>query len=183
MKHYAICSNRFSFSIAPLFLVLGLSFSANSLATTPTNSVEIRTAINLSWFSGNYQHIETSLLTQDTDSVLPLINTLGEIWLQRDGAISGEVSPLLAQAIIMHPEVTLAVLSSHPNSYQKWVERELNGMLFTAQTDKEKLELEMLQGSLAGALADYIPTANTQLKPYAQSLLTAVEASNIRIVD
>lgn len=79
----------------------------------------------------NHQTIETTLKDSNPSTLVPTIFTLIEIWKRRDGALSGEVSPLILKALIADPYTTLLLLSKQPLSFDNWLD-ELEGMAFTA---------------------------------------------------
>ncbi|MCS0449420.1 hypothetical protein [Vibrio diabolicus] len=76
--------------------------------------------------------------------MVPALFSLVEIWKRRDGAISGEVSPLLLVALKIEPQNTLLLLPENPESFNKWL-NELEGMVFTDHTGDESNQLEKLR--------------------------------------
>ncbi len=158
------------------YLIL-LLFSTSMMASDP------RTELNLDWMKSNYSLIQKNLIKDSSSLVIPTVNTLGEIWLQRDGAVSGEVSPLLLVSLTHHTHITLVVLSSEPNSFFKWLD-ELQGIVFTDFNGGEVEQLSQTKDDLVRALDLYM-SSNPQEKlvPYGESLLQRLEEISIRTVD
>ncbi|EOW0838804.1 hypothetical protein ACWONU_003628 [Vibrio parahaemolyticus] len=154
-----------------------LVFSTSVIAST------LRTEINLQWMKSNYPRIQKQLRGDDLILVVPTINTLGEIWLHRDGAVSGEVSPLLLVALTHHTHVTLAVLSSEPDSFSKWL-NELQGIVFTDFNGGDVEQLSQTKEDVVRALNLYMnSTPQTALAPYGKNLLERIQKVSIRSVD
>ncbi|MGY0614863.1 hypothetical protein [Vibrio sp. FJH11] len=158
-------------------ILVFLVFSATVIASTP------RTEINLQWMKSNYSIIQQKLRHDDSILVVPTINTLGEIWIHRDGAVSGEVSSLLLVALTHHTHISLAVLSSEPDSFLKWL-NELQGIVFTDFNGGEVEQLSQTKEDVVRALSSYM-NSNPQvmLAPYGKSLLERLEEITIRSVD
>lgn len=158
-------------------ILVFLVFSTDVIASTP------RTEINLQWMKNNYSIIQQKLRHDDSILVVPTINTLGEIWLHRDGAVSGEVSSLLLVALTHHTHISLAVLSSEPDSFLKWL-NELQGIVFTDFNGGDVEQLSQTKEDVVRALNSYM-NSNPQvmLVPYGKSLLERLEEITIRSVD
>lgn len=158
-------------------ILVFLVFSTTVIASTP------RTEINLQWMKNNYSIIQQKLRHDDSILVVPTINTLGEIWLHRDGAVSGEVSSLLLVALTHHTHISLAVLSSEPDSFLKWL-NELQGIVFTDFNGGDVEQLSQTKEDVVRALNSYM-NSNPQvmLVPYGKSLLERLEEITIRSVD
>ncbi|WP_064608794.1 hypothetical protein [Photobacterium sp. J15] len=159
-----------------LVLTFILLLSASASATTPKNQM------NLDWFLSNYHSIERTILTEDKKAVIPILNTLGEIWYKRDGATSGEISPLLAQALITHTDIALSVLSDYPESFERWL-AQLQGVLFTDIDGNQKDSLIALRSELITTLSEYSQIGDKRLVPYALRLLDRIKEINVRVVD
>ncbi|CAE6903702.1 hypothetical protein ACOMICROBIO_LMKGKHOH_02243 [Vibrio sp. B1FIG11] len=160
-----------------IVILIFLMFSSSVIASTP------RTELNLLWMKNNYFVIQEHLESDESKIVVPTINTLGEIWVHRDGAVSGEVSLLLLVALTHHTYITLAVLSSEPDSFSKWL-NELQGIVFTDFNGGEVEQLSHAKEDLVRALSLYM-NSNPQvaLAPYGESLLERLEGISIRSVD
>ncbi|WP_253652136.1 MULTISPECIES: hypothetical protein [unclassified Vibrio] len=86
--------------------------------------------------------------------MVPALFSLVEIWKRRDGAISGEVSPLLLVALKIEPQNTLLLLPENPESFNKWL-NELEGMVFTDHTGDESNQLEKLRVDVLATMKSY----------------------------
>ncbi len=153
------------------------------LFSTSVMALDLRTELNLNWMKSNYSLIQEHLIKDSSSLVIPTVNTLGEIWLRRDGAVSGEVSPLLLVSLTHHTHITLVVLSSEPDSFFKWLD-ELQGIVFTDFNGGEVEQLSQTKDDLVRALDLYM-SSNPQEKlvPYVESLLQRLEGISIRTVD
>ncbi|EGR0111181.1 hypothetical protein OC508_20070 [Vibrio vulnificus] len=142
-----------------------------------------RVDLNLRWMKDNYTVIEEILSGDYSHMVIPTVNTLGEIWFHRDGGVSGEVSPLLVIGLTHHTSITLAVLSSKPDSFSKWL-NELQGIVFTDFNGGEVERLTQSHEELVRALRTYL-ASNPQedFAHYGQILLERVEVISVRSVD
>ncbi|YCO04928.1 hypothetical protein ACB087_15665 [Vibrio sp. VNB-15] len=89
---------------------------------------EIEVDLLHSWIVENYQTIELNLEKKEYSEIVPIVFSLVEIWKRRNGAISGEVSPLLLIALKVEPQNTLLLLSEKPEPFNKWL-NELEGMV------------------------------------------------------
>ncbi|MGP1388571.1 hypothetical protein ACXHP7_18020 [Vibrio chemaguriensis] len=86
--------------------------------------------------------------------MVPALFSLVEIWKRRDGAISGEVSPLLLVALKIEPQNTLLLLPENPESFNKWL-NELEGMVLTDHTGDEGNQLEKLRVDVLATMKSY----------------------------
>lgn len=93
------------------------------------------------------------------------------------------MSLLLLVALTHHTYITLAVLSSEPDSFSKWL-NELQGIVFTDFNGGEVERLSHAKEDLVRALRLYM-NSNPQvaLAPYGESLLERLEGISIRSVD
>lgn len=134
------------------------------------------------WMQSHYTVIEHDLRTQSLDAVIPHITTLVSIWEQRDGAMSGEVSPLLITAIIHHTDTTLAMMGASTAAYSKWL-NELEGIVFTDFSGDQFAALVALKSALSDALKHYVAIEPVQSQhTVALQLLTHIEAITVRTV-
>ncbi|WP_282249070.1 hypothetical protein [Vibrio campbellii] len=105
-----------------------------------------------------------------------------EIWKRRDGAISGEVSPLLLVALKVEPQNTLLLLSESPESFDKWL-NELEGMVFTDHTGNETNRLEKLRVDVLVSMKSYSRKQPDKLKSMADALIERLEVINVSVID
>ena len=163
--------------IRPLFIATSLFFSAMLNATSiPAN-------LQLDWMQNHYTAIDHHLATASKDDVIPEITTLIAIWKKRDGAVSGEVSPLLITALTHHTEITLTMLASSPVSYEKWL-GELEGIVFTDLSGDQFEQLTVMKQSLTHALTAYVNATPTRSQTaLATQLLARIETISVSQVD
>jgi hypothetical protein len=159
------------------FLVLVLCFVVNPIFSSPSINVT-----NLTWLHDNYPEIEDVVNNKESSYFIPVINTLNDIWIKRDGATTGEISPLLAYALISNPELVLCVLSQQPDSFTKWLSQ-LQGTLFTDVTGEKSDELKIILSDLQSSMSNYSKTGKKILTPFSKQLGEQLKLIEVRVVD
>ncbi|MGI9916776.1 hypothetical protein [Vibrio owensii] len=134
------------------------------------------------WMIENYKSIELNLSERKTTEMVPTLFSLVEIWKHRDGAISGEVSPLLLVALAAGPQNTLLLLSGSPESFDKWL-NELEGMVFTDHTGREMVRLEKLRLDVLATMKSYSKKQPDNFKPMVEALIERLEVIKVSVVD
>ncbi len=153
------------------------------LAVNPAFAVCSKNSINLDWLHENYNDIEVLVQKKEKNSsLIPVLNTLGDIWYKRYGGTTGEVSPLLAKALITNPDLMLSVLADYPESFSRWLSQ-LQGTLFTDFTGTQFNELKKLHSRLYKAMQEYTKTGHENLIPFARRLAEKLKTIKIRTVD
>lgn len=152
------------------------------LASCSTSASTYKNEANLSWLHENYKSILIEVSKTNSPHQLPIINTIGEVWKRRDGGTSGEVSPLIATALINAPSLMLSVFEENPDSFKKWL-NELESPLFTDFTGEGYEELTALHKELLEAMTIYIQIGDARLTPFAESLVDELKSISVRVVD
>lgn len=106
-------------NIKQLFVILVLLFTGSESALAEYKSLS---DVNTKWFDENYTSINECLKSGCEKQIVPIINTLGTIWISRDGAIGFEVFPSMALALSYRTELMLIWFNQHPDEFSKWVE-------------------------------------------------------------
>jgi len=141
------------------------------LAANPAFATSSKNMINLDWLHENYSDIDALVQKKgENSSLIPVLNTLGEIWYKRNGGTTGEISPLLAKALITNPDLMLSILADYPESFSRWLSR-LQGTLFTDFTGTQFNDLEKLHARLYKAMKEYTKTGHENLIPFAYRLV------------
>ncbi|MDN3678823.1 hypothetical protein QWZ04_00485 [Vibrio tapetis subsp. quintayensis] len=159
-----------------IILTMSVFCSLQVYAKTP------ETNILHNWMVENYQSIESNLEKKEASEIVPTLFSLVEIWKRRDGAISGEVSPLLLVALKVEPHNTLLLLSQTPGSFNKWL-NELEGMVFTDHTGDEREQLEKLRRDVLATLKTYSRQQPDKLTLMADALIERLEVIRVRVID
>ncbi|GGB22241.1 hypothetical protein [Agarivorans gilvus] len=157
-----------------LMALVLLVTSLQVFATTTVND------INLNWLNRNYFELKQDIKSSNFKTIVPIANTLGLIWLKRDGATAGEVSPLIASLLIKQPNIMLSILSQYPEEYQKWLE-ELQSSLLTDFSGGEEEALEETRLELIQSM-EMINEAHS-LKPFADQLANKLKLLSVRVID
>lgn len=158
-------------------LIITLCFIVNPIFASSSINLS-----NLNWLHDNYSEIEKVVSNNDSPFFVPVINTLSDIWYKRDGATTGEISPLLAYALISKPELVLCTLSQYPESFQKWLSQ-LQGTLFTDVTGEQSGELKKIHIELQASMDSYTKTGKVNLIPFSKQISEQLKLIEIRIVD
>jgi hypothetical protein len=153
------------------------------LFVLPASACDSLLELNSQWLNQNHEEVIDNLRTGDIQKTLPLINIIRNVWLHRDGAISGEVSPYLAEALIASPEPVLLIFQVHEQEFSKWL-NELQGSLFTDYEGDQHKHITALRSSLLDSLGKYISSnQNGDLTAIAKRLVDKVETLQVRVVD
>lgn len=76
--------------------------------------------VDYEWYISNSSRIENTIKDINVNSE-HMIDTLVNIWKNRDGAIGLEVSEYIVLGLIHKPNETLKVFASYPKSFKDWV--------------------------------------------------------------
>lgn len=147
-----------------------------------TQAASLKNEINLSWMANNFQQIEKTLSSRESYELIPVINTLSEIWYRRDGAITGEVSTPIILALIFHPELMLPMLADRPDSFDRWLSQ-FNGIVFTDYSGDSFDELKLLHKQLTESMSNFAKSCDPHLTPYANKILQQLKITEVRVVD
>ncbi len=137
---------------------------------------------NLIWMQKNHTQISNLLESKAPLSTTPTINTLYDIWVNRDGAVSGEVSPLILAALNNHTEHTLHYLSINNLSFEKWLS-ELEGIVFTDFSGDTISELKALKHKTIKTLETYLAQDDALYTENGNTLLITLRAIKVRSVN
>jgi len=137
------------------------------------------TKLNSDWLFKSETKITADLKNLNSVEVMPIINALGATWQFRDGAIGGEVSPYIAQALIYKPKEMLAWFNRHPEALGQWV-NSIPHVLLTNFNDAEYRKLLVtLKNDVTVSLTNYDGKFNSE----ATLILQVVSKSPVRDVD
>jgi len=158
-----------------IFLLLAiLTFSAQSKPS--------RNEVNLNWMLNNYSEIEKNISTKQPTVLIPILNTLTDIWVHRDGATTTEVSPLIIEALIYKPKLMLSMLADKPDSFDRWL-TQFSGQIFRDFSGKDFDELVLLHKQLNTSMLDFSKNGVAELKPYADKIIQQLKVTKVSKVD
>lgn len=141
------------------------------------------TEANLDWYESNSSKVGSLLLNGECFEVIPLVNTLGEIWQFRDGAVGGEIAPVIAQSFIHRPHITFLWFDKHPKAFEGWIV-ELPEALLTDYDGSYADKLKALKEELLVALNSYLSSSNTnKLESLARKFISKLEATDVEVID
>lgn len=138
------------------------------------------TKLNAAWLHQNEKAITSQLQTSSDIEVMPIINTLGIIWQNRDGAIGSEVSPYIAQALIFKSNYMLAWFNKHPKSLEAWL-HDIEPNLLTNYNGSPDYSyfLAKIKNQLTSAMSSY----NGSFKSEAGKVLAAISKAQVREIN
>lgn len=141
------------------------------------------TEANLYWYESNIAEINDLLLSSKSIEVIPIINTIGEIWQFRDGAIGSEIAPVIAQSFIYHPHVTFLWFNKHSKAFDDWI-TELPEALLTDYDGSYADRLKAVKKDLLVTLNSYLASSNSdKLESLANKFISKLEATEVKIID
>ncbi|WP_428241563.1 hypothetical protein [Gynuella sp.] len=141
------------------------------------------TNANLDWYKSNVLDVKNLLLNRKCSEAVPFVNTLGEIWQFRDGAIGTEISPMIAQSFISCPHLTFLWFDKHPKAFDDWV-ASLPTTLLTDYDGSYTDELSILKKELLVSLKSYLKLNNYEnIELLAHDLVNKLETTEVRVVD
>lgn len=162
------------------WLLLALVLLAAPLASAQSQPFW---STRVEWYSANYDEVLTTLEQDSSFTVLPVVNTVCEIWSRRDGAMGSEVAPAVARALIHHSTLTLRWFRDHPSDFQAWLDR-MPYDLLTDYSDEQSEEMEVLRLQLANTLSEYATEErDASLASMAQAVVDVATNSVVRQVD
>jgi hypothetical protein len=162
---------KFFISIAILIFLSNLSYAS-----------DYNSEANLIWFHANYIEIVDIVEGSNNSLTLPVINTIGSIWVKRDGGTSGEISTLIAKALISRPDLMLSLFEVHAEEFEVWLE-ELESPLFTDFTGNDYEKLKTLHDELLNRMIEYSRDGDSRLIPFSLRLAEELKSIQVRIVD
>lgn len=151
-------------------------------ASFPVTATTYHNEANLLWFHRNYDHIMVTINSGKNVSLVPIVNTIGQIWKKRDGGISGEVSPVIATLLIQEPDLMLSVFEENSEHFSKWLD-ELQSPLFTDFTGSDYENLVVLHRELLNAMIEYSKSGDSRLVPFSKRLVEKLRTIDVRVVD
>ena len=113
------------------------------------------------------------------------METLGSLWLRRDGALGLEVAPYIAEVMIQAPLLAFSWFSEHPEDYEAFVSQSQQ-VLFTDYSIEAEAQIEMedLRQRLALRSAEFTSTNNPKiLLNMASKLSKHVQNLKVKVVD
>ena len=148
----------------------------------PAMAVSSKNEINLIWMNENQQQIKSTVIDAKSYQLVPTLNTLVDIWLQRDGATTGEVSTYIILALIHHQELMLSMLVENEKSFIYWLS-EFQGIVFTDFSGDSFDELQSLHNQLSASMAECIKKCDSNLAINAKKILNKLNETEVRAVD
>ena len=150
-----------------------------SLFTSMSFASELVT-LNAKWLHQNESIIAQNLQTRTDVAAMPIINTLGEIWQNRDGALGSEVSPQIANALIYKANNMLAWFQKHPEALKSWAQEIPYSLLTNYSGEPEySAYLKQLKAQLTSSMSSYNGLFNAE----ASYILSIISKAQVREID
>jgi hypothetical protein len=141
--------------------------------------------MNYDWYINNYKKIDQIIVSGTNDEAIPVINILGLIWKNRDGAIWIEVAPAIGGAILYKTKLMLLWFAGYPEEYSSWLDK-MPRALFTAWSGKESdvVRLETLRTKMIEHLKTYQDSeANEDLRQKNLALIEVLQKTKVRKIE
>ena len=137
---------------------------------------------NLIWFDQYLPRITETVTGEITFELIPILNTLTEIWLKRDGGTTAEVSLPIMSALIKHPKLMLPMLTEDSKSFERWL-KQFNGIVFTDFSGDRKDQLERMHSELEKSMIECLTRCDKELIPFAEQIVEQLKNTMITVVD
>jgi len=117
-----------------------------------------------------------------------LLNTeipfLLKAWIQRDGAVSVEISEFFSQLLLYNPDYIMSVFSKYSVEFGAWLDS-LEHSMFTNFGNETPEHLTLLKEKISASLRAYIDTDQPSLenKTIAERTLKGLEGISIGVID
>jgi hypothetical protein len=162
-----------------IVIALGLLFSSTELLAN--DSI---VTVNYQWYQDNYDYVLETIQRGDEREVIPIVNTIGSIWRNRDGAIWIEVAPAIAQALLYVPNPMLLWFHSHQSEFETWIEDLPDALLTDYMGQDGNIEkLKRLREQLINGLSEYRKKESDQsLNAMADRLIGRLKSTEVSTV-
>lgn len=117
----------------------------------------------------------------------PLLKTveshLWDAWLNRDGAVSGEISEFFEVALISNLQTIVDIFSNNENQLEVWLEQ-LDTQMFTDYIGGQLSKLDELKIDILASLESYIASSNNDAgKNIAHKIRNKINTISVREID
>lgn len=160
-----------------LFFITLLFLASSAFAASKNEIVNV----NLEWFAKNNAYIEIALQDNERQAV-PVVNTLGQIWLHKDGAVASEVAPFIAKALMLQPTLMLSWFQTYPNTLVEFNEG-MQYHLYTDYTGTKQQKIEDFKKVFESSLQSFQSKEKSELTAIANRILQASQKLQVRVVD
>ena len=135
------------------------------------------------WLNNNYSYVMQEIKNKDSKLMVPIMNTVGYIWIHRDGALWVESTHFMLHIIHFHPDVFFKWFYSNQDSYQIWLDKAIGEMYFSALDSKQMIDVEVERLNAIHSLKNYIEkTKHHELKKMARDLENKLQTVEFRMV-
>ena len=141
--------------------------------------------LRMEWLSQKQDSLVAEIRVAKKVELLPMMETLGQLWLRRDGALATEVAPYIAEIIIREPALAFSWFSEHPTEFNEFVTQSQYSIFTDYAIDAEiQIEMEYLRQRLVLASAEFGSSNQGELLiKMAEKLSKKVQAIKVRVVD
>lgn len=141
--------------------------------------------IRIDWFEANQETLIKMIRDSESTELVPIMETLGSLWLRRDGALGVEVAPYIAETMIQAPLLAFSWFSDHAEDYEVFVSQSQQ-VLFTDFSNEAEAqnEMEYLRKRLAIKSAEFASSNNPDnLLNMASKLSSHLQKLKVQVVD
>ena len=135
----------------------------------------------ITWLQVNESNVLKALSGKNPALLESVKKHLWDAWIERDGAVSGEISIFFETALIKQPEIIVSIFSQNSDQFNLWL-NQIQTQMFTDFIGGKKELLEKLKDDITQSLTDYIKsTEKGKSKTIASKILNAI--SSVEIVE
>ncbi len=155
-------------------LLIAVSFFLQSTAWSRDFASE-----SLLWLDTNAEKL---LCGERESDAIPVIHTIGSLWLIRDGALGFEVSDHLGRALECRPEMMLVWFERHESDFDAWVS-DAGALLLTTDSESEVEQLRGVKLRIIRALSSLSKTCNSNCRTKAERIISALSLADVQLID
>jgi hypothetical protein len=164
-------------------LLKGLAVFAILLSETGNASISTAwTDQSWAWMNKNYMYVVKEIESEDSEQIIPIMNTIGTIWLHRDGGLWAESAKLMLLMVTHHPKVFFCWFYLHKDSYEDFLNIAIGQIYFSALDEVRYASRKTERGAAIEALEQYLRVETVdEYQEMALLLMTKLQNTNLKM--